>query len=127
MIGLAVTGASALIFVLGTLYPNTDGKVSVIWALLAFFGMGVGFMWYWPVTLATVSKAAPAKVNSTLMGASYIAFFLGTTLMGWVGSFYEEMSNTAFWTLDAAIALAGALLVLALRKPLSNALGLCTT
>ena len=127
MIGLAVTGASALIFAIGTFYPNADGKVSVLWALAAFFGMGVGFMWYWPVTLATISKAAPAKVNSTMMGASYISFFLGTTLMGWVGSFYEEMSNAAFWTLDAAIAFAGAAVVLIIRKPLTNALGLCTT
>ena len=127
MIGLAVTGASAIVLAVGTLFPDADGRVSVIWALLAFFGMGVGFMWYWPVTLATVSKAAPAKVNSTLMGASFIAFFLGTTLMGWVGSFYEEMSNAAFWTLDAAIAFAGAALVLIIRKPLTNALGLCTT
>jgi POT family proton-dependent oligopeptide transporter len=84
-------------------------------------------MWYWPVTLATISKSAPAKVNSTLMGGLYLALFFGTTIMGWVGSFYGEMSNAAFWTLDAAIAFAGAALVLVFRKQLTNALGLCTT
>ena len=127
LIGFAMTGASALFFVAGSLLPDAEGKVSVLWALAGYFGMGFAFMWYWPVMLAIVSKAAPPKVNSTLIGASFLALFFGTVLMGWVGSFYEEMSNTAFWTLDAAIALAGALLILALRKPLTNALGLCTT
>lgn len=125
-IGFAITGASALVFTLGCLIAGPDGKVSVIWALLGYFGMGVGFMWYWPVALATISKSAPAKVNSTLMGSAFLCLFFGTVLMGWVGSFYEEMSNVTFWTLDAAIAFAGALLIAVFRKRLASALGLCT-
>jgi len=46
--------------------------------------------------------------------------------MGWVGSFYEEMSNVAFWALVAGIAFAGSLLLLAVRKSLAEALGLCS-
>lgn len=42
--------------------------------------------------------------------------------MGWVGSFYDEMSNAAFWTLDAGIALAGALVIFAVTRPLTRAL-----
>ena len=126
ILGFAITGLSALFFVVGGLNADANGKVSVIWALLAFFGMGVAFMWYWPVLLSVISKAAPAKVNSTLVGGSYLALFFGATIMGWVGSFYEEMSNAAFWSLDAAIAFGGAVLLLVLRKPLNNALGLCT-
>jgi POT family proton-dependent oligopeptide transporter len=124
-IGFGITAASALFFTAGCLIAG-DGKVSVLWALLGYFGMGVGFMWYWPVTLATISKSAPAKVNSTLMGGAFLCLFFGTVAMGWVGSFYEEMSNATFWTLDAAIAFAGTVLMLALRKRLANVLGLCT-
>ncbi len=79
-------------------------------------------MWYWPVTLALVSKAAPAKVNSTLMGAAFLALFIGTVAMGWVGSFYDQMSPAAFWTLDAGIGFAGALIIFAVRGPLSRLL-----
>jgi POT family proton-dependent oligopeptide transporter len=125
-IGFAITGASALLFTLGSWIAGPDSKVSVLWALLGYFGMGVGFMWYWPVTLAAISKSAPPKVNSTLMGASFLCLFFGTVLMGWVGSFYEEMSNIALWTLDAGFACAGALLITLLRKPLERALALCT-
>jgi POT family proton-dependent oligopeptide transporter len=59
------------------------------------------------------------------MGAAFLCLFFGTVLMGWVGSFYEDMSNVAFWTMDAAIAFGGTALMLVLRKPLANTLGLC--
>jgi POT family proton-dependent oligopeptide transporter len=88
--------------------------------------MGFAFMWYWPVALAIISKSAPAKVNSTMIGGSFLSLFIGTVLMGWVGSFYEEMSNVAFWALVAGIAFAGSLLLLAVRKSLAEALGLCS-
>jgi hypothetical protein len=35
------------------------------------------------------------------------------------------MSNIAFWTLDAGIAFAGALVIALLHRPLERALGLC--
>lgn len=123
-IGVAITGASALALTAGS-GLQVDGRVSVWWPLLGWFGMGLGFMWYWPILLSLVSKAAPPKVNSTLMGSTYIALFLGTTIMGWVGSFYGDMSNAAFWTLDAAISLVSALVILAVRRPVNRILGLC--
>jgi POT family proton-dependent oligopeptide transporter len=121
-IGLAITGASALFLTAGCLMAGADGRVSVLWALACWVGMGVGFMWYWPILLGLVSQAAPAKVNSTLMGACFLSLFVGVVTMGWVGTFYERMNNAAFWTLDAAIAFGGALLVLLVQKPLRRAL-----
>ena len=121
-IGCAITGASALFIVAGCLLAGPDGKVGVIWPILCFFGMGLAFIWYWPVLLALISLAAPPKVNSTLMGASFMSLFVGSVIMGWVGSFYDQMSPAAFWTVDAAIGFAGALLVLLLAPTLKRAL-----
>ncbi|TGX56233.1 MFS transporter [Sphingomonas gei] len=120
-IGSAIVGVAALLFALGCL-AATEGRVSVLWALAGFVGMGTAFMWFWPILLALISQTAPVKVNATLMGGAYLSLFAGSTLMGWVGSFYDRMSNTAFWTLDAAIAFGGALLILLLRKPLQRVL-----
>ena len=111
-IGCAITGLSALFLSAGSLMPGPDGKVAVIWPILCFVGMGFGFIWYWPVLLALISLAAPRKVNSTLMGASFLSLFVGSVIMGWVGSFYDQMSPAAFWAIDAAIGFAGAVLVL---------------
>ena len=122
-IGFAMTGASALLLAAGAALPNADGKVSVWWALAGYFGMGFAFMWYWPVLLSVVSKAAPPRVNSTMVGGAFLSLFVGVTLMGWVGSFYEEMPHTAFWVLDAAIGFAGAFMTLLVRKPLARTIG----
>jgi proton-dependent oligopeptide transporter, POT family len=121
-VGYAITGVSALFFVLGHLTAGQSGNVSVLWALAGYFGMGTAFMFYWPVTLAVVSQAAPAKVNSTMMGVAFLSLFIGSVAMGWVGSFYREMSHVAFWSLDAAIGFAGAVVAFAMRKPLARLL-----
>lgn len=121
-IGCALTGVSALFLVAGSLLAGANGKVGVIWPILCFFGMGLAFIWYWPVLLALISLAAPKKVNSTLMGGSFMALFVGSVIMGWVGSFYDEMSPAAFWTIDSAIGFGGALLVLILGPLLKGAL-----
>ena len=121
-IGSALTGASALLLAAGAAMPGADGKASVIWPILCFVGMGAAFIWYWPVLLALISRAAPARINSTLMGGSFMSLFVGSVIMGWVGSFYDQMSPVWFWTLDGAIGLAGGLLVLLFGRSLSRAL-----
>lgn len=121
-IGAAITGLGGLVLAAGCLTAGTDGRVAVAWPLIGWFTMGAGFMWYWPITLALVSRAAPARVNATLIGATFLSLFFGSTLMGWVGSFYDEMGNAAFWTLDAAISLASALVILVLKSPVNRIL-----
>lgn len=121
-IGSAIMGLSILLLAVGSMLPGADGKVSVWWPIAAYLGTGLAFMWYWPVTLSTLSALAPDKIKSTLMGSAFLALFLGTVIMGWVGSFYDQMTPAAFWTLDAAIAFAGAIIVWLLRKPLERRL-----
>ena len=122
-IGAAITGISALLLAAGEVFAGPDGRVSALWAVAGFFGMGTAFMWYWPTLLAVVSESAPPKLNATLVSATYLSFFAGITIMGWVGSFYSEMDRTAFWLLDAAIGFAGALIVWLIQRPLSKRLG----
>jgi proton-dependent oligopeptide transporter, POT family len=74
------------------------------------------------VLLALISLAAPPKVNSTLMGASFLSLFVGSVFMGWVGSFYDQMSPASFWLIDAGIGFAGAVLVLLLSPMLKRVL-----
>jgi POT family proton-dependent oligopeptide transporter len=120
-IGAAIAAASALLLAAGSALAGA-GAVSALWPVVAFAGMGVGFLYYWPPTLALISRTAPAPVNGTMMGVAFLSYFVGNMLMGWIGTFYEPLGPTNFWLLDAAIALAGALLVLVLGRPLTRAL-----
>ena len=121
-IGATLTGVSALFMVGGALWPGADGRAAVYWPLACFAGMGIAFLFYWPVLLALISQAAPPKVNATLMGSAFLSLFIGNVAMGWVGSFYAGMDPAAFWALDASFGLAGGLIVLLLNRPLRRAL-----
>jgi POT family proton-dependent oligopeptide transporter len=99
-----------------------DRPVLWIWPLAYCILQGIGFIYYWPTLLALVSRCAPAKVNSTMMGICFLVLFVANNLIGWVGTFYEEMTPLAFWALHAGIAAAGGFAVLLFARPLRRIL-----
>jgi POT family proton-dependent oligopeptide transporter len=121
-IGSALVAVAALVFAFGNLGVTQADSVGIGWALAGYLLMGLAWMYYWPTTLALVSKSAPSGLRSTLMGMAFLSPFIGHTLMGWVGSFFDKMSPSMFWTIDAAIALTGAVIILVLRNPLARGL-----
>ena len=117
--GAAITAASALLLALASATAG-PGQVNLLWPLAAFAGMGIGFLYYWPTLMALVSRRSPAQATGAMLGAIFLSLFVAKTTMGWVGSLYEKMAPAAFWSLDAAIAAAGAVLVVALWRPLAR-------
>jgi POT family proton-dependent oligopeptide transporter len=99
-----------------------SGPVLWAWPLLYSVLQGIGFIYYWPTLLALVSRCAPAKVNSTMMGICFLVLFIANNLIGWVGTFYEQMTPLGFWAMHAGIAGAGGLAVLIFAGPLSRIL-----
>ena len=47
-----------------------------------------------------------------MMGICFLTLFVANNLIGWIGTFYEQMTPLAFWLLHAGIAAAGGILVL---------------
>ncbi len=121
-IGTAIVACAALLLAYGNLGITAPNTVGAGWAVAGWLIMGLAWMYYWPTTLAIVSKAAPPRVASTLMGVAFLSPFVAHVMAGWVGSYFDQMTPSTFWTMDAAIALAGAALILALRKPLQRGL-----
>ncbi len=119
--GAWLAAASNLILVAAT-FISGDAPVHPIWPFLYSSGLGISFLYYWPTLLALVSQAAPAKVNSTLMGLAFMSLFISNNLIGWIGGFYEKMTPTAFWAMHAAIAAGGGLLVLLFGRRLDRTL-----
>jgi POT family proton-dependent oligopeptide transporter len=119
--GAAVTAASNLLLVVGILTSGGE-LLSPLWPFFYCAGLGIGFLYYWPTLLALVSRAAPAKVNATMMGVVFLSLFVANNLIGWLGAFYEPMGPLAFWGMHAAIAATGFVLVLLLGARLNRAL-----
>jgi POT family proton-dependent oligopeptide transporter len=107
--GAFICGGANLILVAAIAAYGTD-KVPWMWPFLFCAVQGIGFMYFWPPFLALVSRAAPPKINATMMGGAFLVLFVANNLIGWIGTFYDQLGPLAFWTLHAAIGATGGVL-----------------
>ena len=114
----AMIGAASNLVLVAAIVLSGDQPIHPLWPVLYCAAQGFSFIHYWPTLLALVSRAAPAQVNATAMGFTFMSLFVAFTLTGWIGGFYEKMTPTQFWLLHAAIPAVGAVLTLLLRGPL---------
>lgn len=121
-IGTAIIAIGAGLFAFGNMGTSAPDSVAAGWAIAGWLIMGLAWMYYWPTTLAIVSRAAPQGMASTLMGVAFLSPFVAHVMAGWVGSYFDQMHPSTFWAMDAAIAVAGAAVILLLRKRLQAAL-----
>jgi POT family proton-dependent oligopeptide transporter len=70
-----------------------------------------------------VSKVAPARMVSMLMGLWLATSFTGNLIAGWLGSFWSSMDKTTFFLMVAGIALIASAVILAFDRPLRNVIG----
>ena len=120
-LGAWLVASGNLILVAAVVAFGNDG-LSPIWPFLYYAMMGFSFLFYWPVTLALVSRAAPAPVNATMMGVAFLTLFAASNIMGRLGGLYETLSPAMFWGLHAAIAAAGGVGVLVFGPAITRAL-----
>ncbi|TMM48427.1 peptide MFS transporter [Qipengyuania marisflavi] len=115
--GAAIMAVSAGMLALGSLLAG-EGKVSILFPLIAYFLSGVAFMYQWPTALALVSRRAPAKINALMMAGAYLTLFAVGVISGFLARFYEPMGDTAFWTMHAAFSATGAIAIVLIAGPI---------
>jgi len=102
---------------------GADQKISFLWLAGATLIYTIGELYLSPIGLSLVTKVAPARVVSMMMGMWFMANFFGNYLTGYLGTFYEKMSRESFFAILGALAVGAGLAILALSKPLKNAVG----
>jgi len=70
-----------------------------------------------------VSKLAPARALSMMMGVWLSTSFIGGFLAGYLGSFWSVMDKGRFFLMIAVIAALAGLVILAFVRPLKRMLG----
>jgi POT family proton-dependent oligopeptide transporter len=93
---------------------NAGGdEASWLWLLAYFVVITLGELYISPIGLSLVSKLAPVRMVSMLMGLWLATSFAGNFLAGWLGSFWSGMDKLMFFLMIAGIAaLAGAIILL---------------
>jgi len=97
-------------------------KASWLWLFAYFVIITIGELYLSPVGLSFVTKIAPARFLSMMMGVWLATSFVGGFLAGWLGSFWSRMGKPEFFLMIAVIAGVAGLAILAARWPLRGML-----
>jgi proton-dependent oligopeptide transporter, POT family len=98
------------------------GKASWLWLLGYFVVLTLGELYLSPVGLSFVTKVAPTRLLSMLMGVWLASSFTGNFLAGFIGSFWSRMEKPEFFLMIAAIGAVAGVMIVACRWALQGML-----
>ena len=111
-----------LLMVFAATYTGGGAKASWLWLSAYFAIITVGELYLSPVGLSLVSKVAPGRVLSLMMGVWFAASFVGNFMAGWLGSYWSSMEKPAFFAMIAGLAALAGLSIALMDKPLRKIL-----
>jgi POT family proton-dependent oligopeptide transporter len=115
VLGLVLVGAGFLFLVVAGRSADRGVLVSPFWLVGAYFLHSVGELCLSPVGLSYVTKVAPTRFVSLLMGVWFIALAAANYLGGYLASKMGEVgSQSEFFTIPVVTSFGAALLMLLL-------------
>jgi len=119
-VGTMIMGAGFIFMVFAAMDYEKHGMSSMIWLVLAYLFHTIGELSSSPVSLSFITKLAPAKYASLMMGVYFAATGFGGKVAGIVGEKSENLGEyTIFIGITVFTILFGGL-VLLLLKPLKR-------
>jgi POT family proton-dependent oligopeptide transporter len=122
-IGCVLLAAAFLVLIPPARELAVNPKASLWWLTGCAFVLTIGEIYLSPIGLSLVTKIAPARIVSMMMGVWFLSSFFGNYLSGYLGTFWEKMSKENFFLLMFALSFATSLAFFALLKPLKKAIG----
>jgi POT family proton-dependent oligopeptide transporter len=111
----------ANLIMLGAVWQAAGGpNASWLWLLAYFIVITVGELYLSPIGLSLVSKIAPARMVSMLMGLWLATSFAGNFMAGWLGSFWSSIEKSTFFLMIAAIVMVAGAVIFAFDRPLAR-------
>jgi POT family proton-dependent oligopeptide transporter len=113
--GMVITAASTL-FMIAAVWVSGGGqdKVSGWWLVGTYGVITVGELCLSPMGLALVSRLAPRRVTSLMMGGWFLATAFGNKLAGVLAGFWERIPLIGIFTIDLVAALVAAAVIAAM-------------
>jgi POT family proton-dependent oligopeptide transporter len=121
-IGLALVGLGFLVLIEAARLAETGVRVSPWWLVATYFLHTAGELCLSPVGMSAVTKLAPARIAGLTMGVWFLALSVGNYLGGRVAALYEGFSLPQLFGAVAVYALAAALLLGILIRPIQRML-----
>lgn len=127
-IGCFLCGGAFIFMIVASKFLGTDPTVkgSIMWLALTTWIFTMGELYLSPIGLSLVTKVAPARILSTMMGMWFLSSFIGNNLAGIVGASYEGAAgadNSPFFITLCILGMITGVLFMLAEKPLKKMIG----
>ncbi len=119
--GTIIAGLSSVVMVLACMSTNIyENKVSSAWIFASYGVFTISEIFMSPVGLSLVSKVAPRRFTSLMMGGWFLTTSLGGKISGILAGFWDQFDNKAvFFGISAVAAIVAGILIFPLTKKLN--------
>ncbi len=122
-IGCILLAAAFLVLIPPARELAVHPRANLWWLAACTFVLTLGEIYLSPIGLSLVTKVAPARIVSMMMGVWFLSSFFGNYLSGYLGTFWGKMPREQFFLLMFVLSFAAGLAFFALLKPLKRAVG----
>lgn len=120
ILGLIIMGTGFFFMSAAAVEYNSDGSSAMYWLVLAYLFHTVGELCISPVALSYITKLAPLKYASFMMGIYFAMTGFGNKLAGLLGESASEFGELAVFSGIAIFCIIFGLLVMLFRKKLEK-------
>jgi POT family proton-dependent oligopeptide transporter len=122
-LGLVLVGAGFVVIAVAAARAASGVRVSPLWLIATFFLHTCGELCLSPVGLSAMTRLAPARVGSLVMGVWFLSISVGDYIGGRFASVYETLSPASLFATVAAFTVVVGLALGALVRPVKRLMG----
>ena len=120
ILGLIIMGTGFFFMTAAAAQYETNGASAMYWLVLAYLFHTVGELCISPVALSYITKLAPVKYASLMMGVYFAMTGFGNKLAGWLGEASENLGEYVIFTGIATFCVIFGFLVMLFRERLEK-------
>jgi POT family proton-dependent oligopeptide transporter len=119
-IGCSLLGLSFIVMIVASQGMTPETQRSVMWLVGATGVLTIGELYLSPIGLSFISKVAPARMVSMMMGVWFMSNFFGNYLSGYLGTFWEVWSRETYFVVLTGMGVGAGVLMFVIARPLQK-------
>jgi POT family proton-dependent oligopeptide transporter len=119
-LGLFFVGLGFVVMARGAAEALSGERVSPLYLIVGYVFHSIGEVCLSPVGLSAMTRLAPDRVTSLMMGIWFLSISVGSYLGGQLAQLYQGYSDRDLFTTIAGLTIGGAVLMLLLARPLQR-------
>ena len=122
-LALLFVGVAFVLLIPAGSLAQSGVKVSPLWLVAAYFIQELGELCLSPVGLSLVTKLAPVRFVSLVMGIFFLSNAAGNWLAGWSARFISTVPLVTLFGVTAAVTIGAGVVLFLLLRPIRNLMG----